>query len=255
MSLSKLTLTFDKYMADPTGKQAEFSVTINGSAGTINSISLNADPTKFDLLLSDLIEHSDSVNISYTKGTVASANGPLLESFTSAVQNLVPDFGTYELLADITVSTATTTVDITGLNIDKDDEILLVSDIVDGTTTGCSVSIYPNNNTTATNYYRQQLYAASTSVFGARANNAEYAYCDPNDKILGMVRIKLTNTGYFAWQSSHVYTYDEADVQLLERYGTSTFTMSGVTSLRIASVETNGLGIGSRFQLYRTGGA
>jgi len=86
---SKLTLTFNKAMADPSGKEAEFSFTINSSAGTINSIALNADTTKLDILCAETILSTDVVSVTYTKGTVVAADATPLESFTADVTNLV----------------------------------------------------------------------------------------------------------------------------------------------------------------------
>ena len=86
-----ITITFDKGMADPSGKQSEFSATIAESARSISSASLNVDNTKIDLTISgDAIESGATVTVDYTKGTVVSADGGALASFVAqSVANIV----------------------------------------------------------------------------------------------------------------------------------------------------------------------
>ncbi|MDO9550556.1 MAG: PKD domain-containing protein [Methanoregula sp.] len=85
-----ITLTFNKAMADPTGKQAQFSYRINGgSAQSFSAAALNADPTKINLTPSGTaIAYGNTVTVSYTAGTVLSADTGILATFTNqAVTN------------------------------------------------------------------------------------------------------------------------------------------------------------------------
>ena len=158
----------------------------------------------------------------------------------------------YELLADITVSSATTQVDITGLNIGKDEEIVLVSDYVcvDG-----NAYIGFNNNTTLTNYYVQTINANGTSPSSIRYNLPILLGAITNAKSFGISKIKLTNSGYCVWQTNSIREYEYTSMFLFDVYGTSVFTVTPITSIRIFSSSANGIGIGSRFQLYKVGGA
>jgi 3',5'-cyclic AMP phosphodiesterase CpdA len=80
---NKVIIKFDKAMADPAGKQAEFSVAVNGAADVVQSASLCAmDSTSIELNLSTPIAYWNTIEVAYTKGTVTSANGAALESFT-----------------------------------------------------------------------------------------------------------------------------------------------------------------------------
>lgn len=161
----------------------------------------------------------------------------------------------YELLADITVGTATTSVDITGLNIGKGDEVVLVSDVAN-VTTFCGYGLFVNNNTTSTNYWSQHLAGVGTSVVAERTNNPRYLY--NNSAVLRSVsiaKIKLTNSGYFIFQSSSSRDYSNGTRILVgDWYGTSTFTMSAITSLKTICEVTNNISSGSRFQIYRIAG-
>lgn len=152
----------------------------------------------------------------------------------------------YELLADITVSSATTNIDITGLNIGKDEEIVLVGYFGDAGF-GIGGYITVNGNNTLTNYYSQYIYALETSVVGKRDNNPLF-FVRKSEII---AKIKLTNSGYFVWQSSMIPNFVDNAPLLEEVYGTSTFTITNITSIRLFSNLANGISADSRIQLYK----
>lgn len=161
----------------------------------------------------------------------------------------------YELLADITVGTATTSVDITGLNIGKGDEVVLVSDCVNPTGSTSSPGIFFNGNNSVSSYYVQRLTANPTTVSGQRQNYNYMTNIVSGSSAISFCNIKLTNSGYAVYQANTNTRYGTSNTYLEGGYNTSTFTLSGITSIRIASDITNAIGIGSRFQLYRIGGA
>lgn len=158
----------------------------------------------------------------------------------------------YELLADITVGTATTSVDITGLNIGKGDEVVLMTDIRTSTY-DVGFYAYVNGNTTATNYYTQRLSVDNTNVGGVRGNYPSLCGTSASftDKLYFQANLKLTNSGYFICQSNCNRFYGTSTICLDSRYITSTGTMTSITSLRVYATVTNAIGIGSRFQLYK----
>ncbi len=84
ISGATITITFDKDMADPAGKQGEFSYRIGaGAPQNFSAAALGADNTKIRLTCSGTsIAYSDTVTVSYTKGTVTSADTGVLETFT-----------------------------------------------------------------------------------------------------------------------------------------------------------------------------
>lgn len=158
---------------------------------------------------------------------------------------------TAEKVADVTISTATTSVDFTGLNITKDSEYMLVSDINNTSASASTFNLYANSNTTATNYYQQYVSANSTSVTANRANTPEFSQANNAQKSLSIATIKLTNNGYFTFQSNNTLLYSSTVPILYNQYGTSTFTATSITQLTVTASVTNAIGIGSRFQLYR----
>ena len=154
-----------------------------------------------------------------------------------------------EKVADIIVPSNTTSVDITGLNIGKDGEYYLVSDVVSGAYS--DYYLYANNNTTATNYYSQRLTAAGSIVNSARTNNPNMLNASSGNKSLIMSNIKLTNSGYLVSQNNSCEKYGGSEITLNKYYTTPTFTADPITKLTITASATNGIATDSRFTLYK----
>jgi uncharacterized repeat protein (TIGR02059 family) len=87
----RVTISFDKAMADPSGQQSAFTVTVGGSPVVVSSVALNADTTKIDLILSTPITTNGTVTFAYTKGSVTSSDGGILKTF--AAQNATNQYG------------------------------------------------------------------------------------------------------------------------------------------------------------------
>ncbi len=66
-------------MNDPTGKEDQFTITVNGTPVTITSASLKpGDPYTIVLTLASPLTGSETVSVAYTKGNVSSNIGGLL---------------------------------------------------------------------------------------------------------------------------------------------------------------------------------
>jgi len=156
-----------------------------------------------------------------------------------------------EVVADITVSTATTQVDITGLNIDKTSEYRLVADITpSNSSTG--EYLYINGNAINSNYYNQRIKADTTTITASRENAPVLIDNEPTYNSVSYADLKLTSSGFFAYQSKYIRSYNfGSSVVLTDRRGTSTFTTTSITQLTITATTTNGIGVGSRFQLIK----
>jgi len=73
---------FDRIMADPAGKQSQFTVKVNASPVTISSASLKTcDPHTIVLTLATPLAGTETVSVAYTQGDVASSAGGLLLTF------------------------------------------------------------------------------------------------------------------------------------------------------------------------------
>lgn len=175
----------------------------------------------------------------------------LINNGVSVTKSFSPN--EYQLLADYTVSgSAITSYTFSGLNINADEEVVLVSDFIN-TTTGATPALYVNGNITSSNYYIQRLQANGTTISGARANTQFYCEVSSNQKSYSFLNIKLTNNGYFVYQSNVEQSYGTSSILIDNLYVTSTFTLSQINSLNIVSGASS-IGIGSRFQLYKVKG-
>ncbi|MEN6325904.1 MAG: S-layer homology domain-containing protein [Syntrophomonas sp.] len=117
---SKITVSFNMAMADPSSQKEQFAVLMNGNANPVTAVALNNDDSeKVDLTLTTPVVFGDVLKITYTPGTVASSLGGLLEGFTDiSVVNNVPasiveaptaNPSAGEVEADTAVSLATAT--------------------------------------------------------------------------------------------------------------------------------------------------
>jgi hypothetical protein len=183
---------------------------------------------------------------------------PLLSTIGGAsirgFMGLASPFKSYTLLADTTVGTATTTVDLTGLNLGVGDEILISVHAVSSTQNPAWV-IYFNGTYTNTSYITQQLTADGTSNYATRlTSNSTVLTCMAIAPTFAFIKVKLTNSGYIVWQSeSEQYVgYNSGGSGIQKNYGTTTFTASSITSIRFREDSaTNNISVGSRIQLYK----
>jgi gliding motility-associated-like protein len=77
-----IEIQFDKPMADPAGKQNQFTVKVNGVPVPVSSVNLkDGDPYSIIVNLVAPLTGSETVLISYTQGDVTSEAGGLLPSF------------------------------------------------------------------------------------------------------------------------------------------------------------------------------
>lgn len=84
---TKISVEFVEIMTDPAGNEASFNVTVNGAANVVTAVALNADDnTKVDLTLTDAVAAGDAVVVEYTPGTLVSAGGTEITTFTITVQ-------------------------------------------------------------------------------------------------------------------------------------------------------------------------
>lgn len=160
-----------------------------------------------------------------------------------------------QLLADITVSgSAVTQVDISGLNIGKGEEVVLVSQFTNALGVTVALRLMFNGNYTLTNYYSQEVYADGTSVGASGVNNPMILNALRGLTSIINSKIKLTNNGHIVAQNDIENKLGTSSANITQTYHTTTFTTTSITSIRVACSNTDGIGIGSRFQLYKVGG-
>jgi hypothetical protein len=160
-------------------------------------------------------------------------------------------FGEYEELADVNVTTATTQIDFTGLNITKADEVRLVYTFVGESTTVSLYAIRANDITS--NYTLQLLEGVGSGVFAERETNSNFAFAASDRKNSGFADIKVSNNDRFVLQSQLI-GFTGSNSSLIEnrnRNIVNTSTVTSITKLSVVSSRTNGIAVGSRLQLYK----
>jgi len=109
-----IEIQFDKPMSDPTGKQSQFIVKVNGSPVTISSVSLKpGDPYTIFVMLASALTGSETVLISYTQGDVVSESGGLLPSFVDQPVNFLIQTITFPAISPMTYGDTPVTLSAT----------------------------------------------------------------------------------------------------------------------------------------------
>jgi hypothetical protein len=153
-----------------------------------------------------------------------------------------------EKVADITVASDTTQVDISSLSIGKDSEYLLVSDVV--AEDGVLYYLTPNDVTTTTSYYSQTIAGINTSAAAFRGNTP--TYIQSGDNALAYTHIKLSEIEAFTFQSYNILNSGASDVFLRNWFGSSTAeNITSITKLNIVSSTASTIKTGTRFELYK----
>jgi endo-1,4-beta-xylanase len=86
-------ITFNREINDPSSEVSAFTVKVNGSIDTINTVSLKSgNSSVLRLSLKKAIKYGQLVSFAYTPGNLTSANGfPILKANTTLVINKVPN--------------------------------------------------------------------------------------------------------------------------------------------------------------------
>ena len=158
-----------------------------------------------------------------------------------------------EKVADITVASNTTQVDITGLDIKKGDEYLLVSNLLATTSSNSVHNLTPNDLTTATDYHTQAIVGEGSSSGAFRANRAELTRgvgTLTNNVVYS--HIKLSNIGAYTSQNYQILGQGASNITMVNNFVSSVAeNITSITKLNILSSVSNGIQSTSRFTLYK----
>jgi len=98
-----IEIQFDKPMSDPTGKEDQFTVKVDGTEVLISSVSLKpGDPYTILVTLETPLSGDETVLISYTQGDVASESGGLLPTFIDQLVSFIIQTISFPALPQIT---------------------------------------------------------------------------------------------------------------------------------------------------------
>ena len=157
---------------------------------------------------------------------------------------------TAKKVADITVTSNTTQVDITELDIKKGDEYLLVYSL-NNLGSYSRYNLFVNNLEAENNYNVQRITGADTSFFSSRHSRATFADIG-NGMNVGYVHIKLSNTGAYTFQSYNNYRSSAESIHVINWFGSSlSENIQEIESLKIIAISASAIQTNSRFELYK----
>lgn len=234
----------------------DFSYSILSEFGSTIGYLKISENNKFNFFRNSTIQNNSSVEVSFsyscstfdlstiTSLTFQATNGNISAGSRIQIYKLEA-----KKVADIKVSSNTTQIDITGLDIQKGSEYLLVSDYVN---IGSDLSIIYNNRTSQNTYFSQNIDAAGTSATATRFNRNIALYQDDTNTMgVGYTHIKLSNTGSFTFQSYQIYKSGTSSPNLANWFCSNTEeNVSSITKLSLIG-RTNPISPNSRFQLYK----
>jgi len=105
--IDRVEITFDRDMANPSGKHLEFAVEDNGLPVTSTSCELKSgDPATIIVYVSPNLNTDNAIAVAYTRGTVEAASGGILESFDFQLAGKIAQVINFNPLADKTYGDA-----------------------------------------------------------------------------------------------------------------------------------------------------
>jgi hypothetical protein len=160
--------------------------------------------------------------------------------------------GAWTEIVDFTFTANETSRSFTGLSIGKNDFIKVVFTSTNPQTQDNAISLLANSSSSS-NYHTQSLGGSGTSVFASRTNTNFIGETEKNSttsSYIGFLKLSENDRLNLFFQSNKRNT---SDIITEFNYITSsgaTFS-SGITSLTFTGNRTDGLGTGSRIQIYR----
>jgi hypothetical protein len=166
--------------------------------------------------------------------------------------------GAWTEIVDFTFTANETTRAFTGLNITKDDFIKIVVTHVNGSSSGSALKLFPNtaagvtNFDTASNYHSQRLQGDGSSVVANRANDNVLSFVNGSKTNTFISFFKISENGKTNFFTNELVTNDSGLLNIFRYTTSSNLTFNDpITSLTFTASVTNGLGTGSRIQIYR----
>jgi len=159
---------------------------------------------------------------------------------------------TFKKIVEIDITTATTQVTITGLDLNTDRHYILIFKGYNSTPSGTSMRIFPNNDLTVANFYSQFLYASGGYLDYSRYNEPRLIAIFAGECSCCTSHITLDPNGRFR-VITHGSRHDSNLVDNITWTVCSVPTYTNLTRLDLISVTANALSPGSRIILYRAG--
>lgn len=157
----------------------------------------------------------------------------------------------YTRTAILTTTALSTSVEITGLNINENGGYTIIVEYKNGTATAHGLSMYINGATTATDYYSQKITADGTAVDAARTNDAVVLAVNASD--LAFANINLSRAVGYAFANSACARDPGSPTELANYAWSKSAGVSNITSVTFTAGVADGIGVGTTFKIYRRG--
>jgi hypothetical protein len=215
----------------------------NGSFNIFGQSSLNETSDIFIWM-----KHVTSIT---TYNNITSFNFTRLGSATYGVGSRIEIYKlTTEKIADITTSSTTSEVEITNLNITKDNEYLLVSDLINGSSAS-ELWLLPDDKT-SNQFFHSSVKQSGSSHTVFKTGNPRIGSTSANTRMVGECRIKLANNGALTYQTKNNPRYGTTSNELeINNVTYANQDISTINKLTIKSQVSNQILTGSRFELYK----
>lgn len=156
-----------------------------------------------------------------------------------------------ELVSEIIVSTNTTEIMFSNLNLSNNREIILVSNIFHTNNQNPSIDLFFNNELDITDYQAQITNApyvtTSGSMNGVRIFNNQIT--NLNAKLLSLINITLSQDNNVIYQADSMNEYD-GNGSYKRTDGMLTNTLNSITDIKIKASVTDGIAANSKFEIY-----
>jgi len=185
------------------------------------------------------------------KSNTLELDNNIVEIKDNSVGSIKLDFGTWEKIAEIEVSTATAAIDITGLDINTDKLYKLIIIGVSEADTTCFVQAFINGNTTSSDYNYERILARDTSISANRDNYAEIALYWEWTNFFTVGLITRTPDGYYVYWGEETLVETTGSATGMSFYVISKFTVENITQLNLRASQSKGFGVGTKIYLFR----
>lgn len=153
-------------------------------------------------------------------------------------------------VANIDVLITATQVDISGLNFDENDLFEIEGTYINPTGNSSALQLFVNNDLTLTNYWRQRIQASAGTLSAARNNELRIIPSTAGTTSKFRADIKLTKDGKYVVMADTIRNIGGSSLDLHFRYATKITNESSINIINCVSQITNGLGSGTKIQLW-----
>jgi len=161
--------------------------------------------------------------------------------------------GTWQKVAEVSPTTDVTEIDITGLDLDAAKFYMICYTLRNPTSSTTYYRICYNGDFTATNYYRQHMYASGTGLGAGRGNDNLIATIYAGVEYTSMSILSRPAGQRPTW-SPTFYTSQRWSNLTIESYMVVYYTETNVTRITIRSDAAGGIAAGSKVIIFKVAG-